>query len=156
MFTFCITVPDPSVTAAPDNSLAAYLPHFAAQTVLVLGDVMLDRYVLGEVSRISPEAPIPVLRAGRRMRVLGGAGNVAQNVASLGARAVLVGVVGDDPGRRRGGGDPARLARHHREPRARAGSPHHGEDPLHDGVAPAAAARRGNDRAARRVGVEPT
>jgi D-beta-D-heptose 7-phosphate kinase/D-beta-D-heptose 1-phosphate adenosyltransferase len=85
------------VTApASDSALACYLPRFAEQTVLVLGDVMLDRYVLGEVSRISPEAPIPVLRAGSRLRVLGGAGNVALNVASLGAHAVLVGLIGDD------------------------------------------------------------
>ncbi len=84
------------MTGAPDSALAAYLPRFAGRTVLVLGDIMLDRYVLGEVRRISPEAPIPVLRAERRRRVLGGAGNVAQNVAALGARAVLVGMVGAD------------------------------------------------------------
>ncbi|MBU6498579.1 MAG: bifunctional heptose 7-phosphate kinase/heptose 1-phosphate adenyltransferase, partial [Rhodospirillales bacterium] len=57
---------------------------------------MLDRYVQGEVRRISPEAPIPVLRAQGGRRVLGGAGNVAQNAASLGAHAVLVGLVGTD------------------------------------------------------------
>ncbi len=89
-------VPHSSMTGAPDSALAAYLPRFAGRTVLVLGDIMLDRYVLGEVRRISPEAPIPVLRAERRRRVLGGAGNVAQNVAALGARAVLVGMVGAD------------------------------------------------------------
>ena len=82
---------------APDSALAAYLPRFAGRTVLVLGDIMLDRYVLGEVHRISPEAPIPVLRAERRRSVLGGAGNVAQNIAALGARAVLIGLVGADP-----------------------------------------------------------
>lgn len=79
-----------------DHVLVEFLPAFAGRVVLVLGDVMLDRYVLGEVRRISPEAPIPVLRAQARRRVLGGAGNVAQNVASLGGRAVLAGVVGDD------------------------------------------------------------
>ena len=84
------------MTAAPDSSLAAYLTRFAGRTVLVLGDVMLDRYVLGEVHRISPEAPIPVLKAERRRSMLGGAGNVAQNVAALGARAVLVGMIGAD------------------------------------------------------------
>ena len=57
---------------------------------------MLDRYVLGDVRRISPEAPIPVLRAGRSRAVLGGAGNVAQNVVALGGHAMLLGVVGDD------------------------------------------------------------
>ena len=88
--------PDSNVTTVPDSVLAAYLPRFAGRVVLVLGDVMLDRYVLGDVQRISPEAPIPVLRAERRRRVLGGAGNVAQNVASLGARAVLIGLIGAD------------------------------------------------------------
>ena len=90
------TDPDPDVTPDPDSALAAYLPRFAACTVLVLGDVMLDRYVLGDVRRISPEAPIPVLHAQARRSVLGGAGNVAQNIAALGARAVLVGLVGAD------------------------------------------------------------
>ena len=75
---------------------ADFLARFGAQSVLVLGDVMLDRYVLGDVRRISPEAPIPVLRASRSRAVLGGAGNVAQNVAALGGNAILLGVVGDD------------------------------------------------------------
>ena len=79
-----------------DGTLARLLPQFAVCRVLVLGDVMLDRYVHGEVRRISPEAPIPVLRARSRRAVLGGAANVAQNVAALGARALLVGVVGLD------------------------------------------------------------
>ena len=82
--------------AIADGALAGLLPLFAARTVLVLGDVMLDRYVSGEVRRISPEAPIPVLRAQHRRAVLGGAANVAQNVAALGARALLAGVVGQD------------------------------------------------------------
>lgn len=72
------------------------LPDFAECCVLVLGDIMLDRYVSGEVRRISPEAPIPILCATGRRAVLGGAGNVALNVAALGARAILVGVLGHD------------------------------------------------------------
>lgn len=72
------------------------LSDFQNRCVLVIGDIMLDRYVYGDVRRISPEAPIPVLRATRRRTVLGGAGNVAKNIAALGARAVLVGVVGAD------------------------------------------------------------
>ena len=94
------TDPDLRMTAAPasDGALASWLPRFADCTVLVLGDVMLDRYVHGEVRRISPEAPIPVLHAHRRGAVLGGAGNVAQNVAALAAKAVLVGTVGADAG----------------------------------------------------------
>jgi D-beta-D-heptose 7-phosphate kinase/D-beta-D-heptose 1-phosphate adenosyltransferase len=85
----------PPVSEA-ERLLARHLAAFPAQTLLVLGDVMLDRYVHGEVRRISPEAPIPVLRARARRSVLGGAGNVAENAVALGARAILVGLVGDD------------------------------------------------------------
>src|SRR5436190_5369371 len=66
------------------------------QSVLCVGDVMLDEFVYGEVARISPEAPTPVLAVSRSELMAGGAGNVARNVAGLGARCVLVGVVGDD------------------------------------------------------------
>ena len=69
---------------------------FAAVNVAVIGDVMLDRFVYGKVERISPEAPIPVLRVDRRTTMIGGAGNAARNVASLGATARLVAVVGPD------------------------------------------------------------
>ena len=75
---------------------ADLMTRFAGHTVLVLGDVMLDRYVSGEVSRISPEAPIPVLRVTGSRTTLGGAANVAHNIAAMGARAILLGVVGDD------------------------------------------------------------
>ncbi len=64
--------------------------------VLVVGDVMLDRYWFGEVERISPEAPVPVVRVARREDRLGGAANVARNIVSLGAQATLLGVVGTD------------------------------------------------------------
>lgn len=64
--------------------------------VLCIGDVMLDRYVYGTVERVSPEAPIPVLRVERETAMLGGAGNVIRNVLALGARARLVAAVGDD------------------------------------------------------------
>ncbi len=64
--------------------------------VLCLGDVMLDRFVYGEVERISPEAPIPVLRIQREEAMLGGAGNVARNLSALGAKAHMVGVSGGD------------------------------------------------------------
>ncbi|ROT44975.1 D-glycero-beta-D-manno-heptose-7-phosphate kinase [Pusillimonas sp. NJUB218] len=64
--------------------------------VLVVGDIMLDRYWFGEVERISPEAPVPVVRVARREDRLGGAANVARNIAALGAQATLLGVVGDD------------------------------------------------------------
>jgi len=85
--------------------------------VLVVGDVMLDRYWFGDVSRISPEAPVPVVRVTRSDERLGGAANVALNLAVLGAHAWLIGVVGDDePGRRietlaRDSGIDCRLAR---------------------------------------------
>lgn len=68
----------------------------ARSRVLVVGDVMLDRYWFGEVERISPEAPVPVVHVARREDRLGGAANVARNVAALGAHVTLVGVVGAD------------------------------------------------------------
>ena len=64
--------------------------------LLVVGDVMLDRYWFGEVSRISPEAPVPVVKVERQEERLGGAANVARNAVSLGAAAALLSVVGDD------------------------------------------------------------
>ncbi len=81
---------------AAETALADHLARFSAVTVLVLGDAMLDRYVFGDVKRISSEAPIPVLHAQSRRHVLGGAGNVAQNAVALGARAILLGLRGDD------------------------------------------------------------
>jgi len=64
--------------------------------ILIIGDVMLDQYVSGSVTRISPEAPVPVVKVEKEWSTLGGAANVAANVASLGAKAVLIGLVGDD------------------------------------------------------------
>ncbi|MDN2698168.1 D-glycero-beta-D-manno-heptose-7-phosphate kinase [Janthinobacterium sp. SUN073] len=64
--------------------------------MLVVGDVMLDRYWFGDVSRISPEAPVPIVRIEKREERLGGAANVARNAAALGAKTGLLGVVGDD------------------------------------------------------------
>lgn len=69
---------------------------FSGRRILVLGDVMLDTFVYGHCTRISPEAPIPVVRIEREDVMLGGAGNVARNIAALGGEAVLVGIVGDD------------------------------------------------------------
>src|SRR4030088_921094 len=66
------------------------------QTVLCVGDLMLDEFVYGEVSRISPEAPAPVIAVQRSETNIGGAGNVARNIASLGARCIIVGLIGDD------------------------------------------------------------
>jgi len=66
------------------------------QTVVCIGDLMLDDFVYGEVSRISPEAPAPILAVTRNDLTVGGAGNVARNIAGLGARCVFIGVVGED------------------------------------------------------------
>jgi D-beta-D-heptose 7-phosphate kinase/D-beta-D-heptose 1-phosphate adenosyltransferase len=66
------------------------------RTVVVVGDVMLDRYVYGHVERISPEAPIPVLHHVSENSMLGGAGNVARNITALGGEAILIGAVGAD------------------------------------------------------------
>lgn len=79
-----------------DTELADIVRHFPRARVLVVGDVILDRYVVGAVSRLSPEAPIPVLRPDTRRATLGGSANVALNIATLGGHAVLVGVTGED------------------------------------------------------------
>ena len=68
----------------------------ASRTVLCVGDLMLDEFVYGEVSRISPEAPAPVIAVQRTETNIGGAGNVARNIASLGARCIFVGLIGED------------------------------------------------------------
>jgi len=78
------------------KNLQYYLDHFSASRVLVLGDVMLDEYVWGAVSRISPEAPVPVVAVRSESLRVGGAGNVATNIAALGGRVEIVGVVGTD------------------------------------------------------------
>jgi rfaE bifunctional protein kinase chain/domain len=80
--------------------LAEILGTFARSKILVVGDIMLDEFLWGKVTRISPEAPVPVLDVQRRAAYPGGAANVARNLASLGARAGLAGAIGeDDPGR---------------------------------------------------------
>lgn len=73
------------------------LPSFENARVLVIGDVMLDRYWHGDTARISPEAPVPVVRIKQREDRPGGAANVALNISALGAAASLLGVTGDDP-----------------------------------------------------------
>lgn len=78
------------------SSMVRLLDGFHAARVVVVGDVMLDRFVYGSVERISPEAPIPIIRVERNADMPGGAANVARNIAELGARATLIGIVGDD------------------------------------------------------------
>jgi bifunctional ADP-heptose synthase (sugar kinase/adenylyltransferase) len=69
-----------------------HLADLSAARLLIVGDVMLDRYWFGEVARISPEAPVPVVKVGRSEERPGGAANVARNVAALGARVALLSV----------------------------------------------------------------
>ncbi|MBI1238105.1 MAG: bifunctional D-glycero-beta-D-manno-heptose-7-phosphate kinase/D-glycero-beta-D-manno-heptose 1-phosphate adenylyltransferase HldE [Alphaproteobacteria bacterium] len=80
----------------PLEALSPFVPAFVNAKVLCVGDLMLDRYVYGSVERISPEAPIPVLSVEREIAMLGGAGNVARNVAALGGTLHLVAAVGAD------------------------------------------------------------
>jgi rfaE bifunctional protein kinase chain/domain len=75
---------------------AAISSEFRGKQVIVLGDLMLDEFIWGRVRRISPEAPVPIVEVERQTMVLGGAGNVASNLATLGARPIPLGVVGDD------------------------------------------------------------
>src|SRR5271156_7164181 len=82
------------IEKAPD--LGGYVKRFARASVLVVGDAMLDRYVYGEVTRVSPEAPVPILTVTREVAMPGGAGNVVRNLVALDASAALVSVVGDD------------------------------------------------------------
>ena len=80
--------------AAPD--LVAAIHRLSKTSVLVVGDVMLDRYAYGDVTRISPEAPVPILTVARETAMPGGAGNVVRNLTALGAAVAFIAVVGDD------------------------------------------------------------
>jgi len=88
----------PGVSTARAHEL---VDRFTGVPILIVGDVMLDRFIVGAVTRISPEAPVPIVRFKSEHRRLGGAANVANNVAVLGGRASLVGLTGaDEPGER--------------------------------------------------------
>jgi D-beta-D-heptose 7-phosphate kinase/D-beta-D-heptose 1-phosphate adenosyltransferase len=76
--------------------LHGFLDGFHAARVLCIGDVMLDRFISGQVDRVSAEAPIPILHVGSQRAMLGGVGNVGRNVVALGAHAVMIAVTGDD------------------------------------------------------------
>jgi D-glycero-beta-D-manno-heptose-7-phosphate kinase len=90
-----------TASSEPADIPVVPLARIAAARVLVVGDVMLDRYWFGDVNRISPEAPVPVVRVQRKEDRLGGAANVARNATALGAQAGLLCVVGhDEPGER--------------------------------------------------------
>ncbi len=78
------------------SNLDSIIQKFSGVKVLVIGDVMLDQYLWGSVERISPEAPVPVVKLQKTSLVLGGAANVAANIAGLGAKPILVGAIGAD------------------------------------------------------------
>jgi D-beta-D-heptose 7-phosphate kinase/D-beta-D-heptose 1-phosphate adenosyltransferase len=81
----------------PHKRLKHILDGFEKARIMVLGDLMLDHFIWGRVDRISPEAPVPVVRVAEETQRLGGAANVAHNIRSLGSLPVLVGLVGEDP-----------------------------------------------------------
>jgi D-beta-D-heptose 7-phosphate kinase/D-beta-D-heptose 1-phosphate adenosyltransferase len=85
-----------STTESAPDRLVSIVSYFVNRRVLVVGDAILDEYLSGECSRISPEAPVPVVRVHNVRRVLGGAANTAANIAALGGRPTLLALVGDD------------------------------------------------------------
>jgi len=86
---------------APDmRTLRGHIAKFPQATVLVVGDLILDHYIWGKVSRISPEAPVPIVHVSSESLKLGGAANVYNNIVSLGGRADLCGIIGSDEGGR--------------------------------------------------------
>ena len=80
----------------PRERMLQLIEKMRSSRVVVIGDIMLDRYLIGDTDRLSPEAPVPVVTVAERHAALGGAANVAANVAAMGARCLLVGAVGDD------------------------------------------------------------
>jgi D-beta-D-heptose 7-phosphate kinase/D-beta-D-heptose 1-phosphate adenosyltransferase len=78
------------------NPLPKTMPNFSDASILVIGDVMLDRYWFGDTSRVSPEAPVPIVKIANEDNRPGGAGNVALNIAALGAKTTLLGLTGND------------------------------------------------------------
>ena len=89
--------PESRRAPAMTPNLPGLLERIAERRVLVVGDVMLDEYIDGDAARISPEAPVAVLRFKSQRSVLGGAANTAANVASLGGHATLIGAIANDP-----------------------------------------------------------
>lgn len=78
------------------SRLKEYVDRFVKARLLVIGDIIMDEFIWGDVSRISPEAPVPIVEVNRETKMLGGAANVINNILSLGARPILCGVLGDD------------------------------------------------------------
>lgn len=79
-----------------ENTLETMIEQIKSAKILCIGDLMLDQFIYGEVERISPEAPVPILKIKRKEYMLGGAGNVVRNIASLGAKALFMGIIGHD------------------------------------------------------------
>lgn len=88
------------LTSSPHLLSTGFGPEIVSRlrnkAVLVIGDIMLDTYLSGDADRISPEAPVPIVRIEQERHLLGGAGNVARNITALGGRATLIGTVGED------------------------------------------------------------
>ena len=78
------------------KDLVKFIPEFRKKSILVLGDIMVDEFVWGKVSRISPEAPVPVVEVTKETKALGGAGNVANNLSSLGCKVKIISAIGND------------------------------------------------------------
>ena len=78
------------------NTLKKCIRRFPETNIMVIGDIIMDEYIWGDVSRISPEAPVPVVAVKQETKMLGGAANVIRNICSLGGKAILCGVTGDD------------------------------------------------------------
>jgi rfaE bifunctional protein kinase chain/domain len=85
-----------SPTPLTRDRVLHFIHRMKSSRVVVVGDIMLDRYLTGDTERLSPEAPVPVVTVRERHAALGGAANVAANVAAMGAKCLLVGAVGDD------------------------------------------------------------
>ncbi|MFO7784698.1 MAG: D-glycero-beta-D-manno-heptose-7-phosphate kinase [Thermodesulfobacteriota bacterium] len=88
-------IAEPEISCS-GSDLKAWIDRFKKTRILVIGDIILDKYVWGHVSRISPEAPVPVVEVKQETKRLGGAANVLHNIASLGGHALLCGVIGED------------------------------------------------------------
>lgn len=97
----------------PFKSIDEIFEAFRDKTVLIIGDVMVDSYIHGQVQRISPEAPVPILKIGKQEKRLGGAANVAMNIRAMGATPILCSVVGDD----KDGSEFIRLLEYEKMPR---------------------------------------
>ena len=80
----------------PASRLKKYIEGFKRRRIAVLGDLMLDQFIRGKVSRLSPEAPVPVVQVTTETRVPGGAGNVCSNLSSLEAQVAAISLVGQD------------------------------------------------------------